>query len=256
MILLIEGFPQASGEVLGNVRRSGGPHSGEDDMPRPKRCCPGGTAFHVLNRGNRRRTLFSSSADYEAFVRVVQEALLIVPVRILGYCVMPNHWHFVLWPELDDQVSAFMHQMTSTHVRRWQKAHHCEGEGHVYQGPFKSFPVESDEHLYTVCRYVERNPVRAGLVERAEDWIWSSAWARLHPEDSRALPLCEWPIARPADWLERVNQPLTGAELTALRRCTERGRPFGSRRWRDETANRLGLEATLRSRGRPPKESR
>ena len=93
---------------------------------------------------------------------------------------MPNHWHFVLGPELDDRVSAFMHQRTSMRVRRWQKAHHCEGEGHVYQGPFKSLPVESDEHLYTVCRYVERNCVRAVLVERAEAWTWGSAWARLH----------------------------------------------------------------------------
>lgn len=224
-------------------------------MPRPPRCCPGGAVFHVLNRGNQRRTLFSNSPDYEAFLRVVREALLIVPLRILAYCLMPNHWHFVLWPELDDQVSAFMHQATSTHVRRWQKAHHCEGEGHVYQGPFKSFPVESDEHLYTVCRYVERNAARAGLVERAEDWTWGSAWARLHPEHPLALPLCEWPIARPADWLTRVNQPLTGAEIAALRRSTERGRPFGSDRWQEETAKQLGLTGALRSPGRPPKST-
>ncbi|MBM4094027.1 MAG: hypothetical protein FJ276_32160 [Planctomycetes bacterium] len=138
-------------------------------MPRGKRCFPGGTVFHVLNRGNGRQTLFFGSADVEAFVRVVKEALLIVPMRILGYCLMPNDWHLVLWPELDDRLSAFMHQLMTTHVRRWQKAHHREGEGHVYQGRFKSFPVESDEHLYTVCRYVERNAVRAGLVERAED---------------------------------------------------------------------------------------
>ena len=149
-------------------------------------------SFHVLNRGNGRQTLFFGSADYEAFVRVVKEALLIVPMRILGYCLMPNH--FVLWPELDDQLSAFMHQLMTTHVRRWQKAHHGEGEGHVYQGRFKSFPVESDEHLYTLCRYVERNAVRAGLVERAEDWVRSSVWARLHPDDSRGLPLDDWPL--------------------------------------------------------------
>ena len=211
--------------------------------------------FHVLNRGNGRQTLFFGSADYEAFVRVVKEALLIVPMRILGYCLMPNHWHFVLWPELDDQLSAFMHQLMTTHVRRWQKAHHCEGEGHVYQGRFKSFPVESDEHLYTMCRYVERNAVRAGLVERAEDWVWSSVWARLHPDDPRALPLDDWPIPRPVDWLDRVNQALTGTEIEALRRCAERGSPYGSGPWVEQTARHLGLEATLRSRGRPPKKS-
>lgn len=212
--------------------------------------------FHVLNRGNARQTLFFEPADYEAFVRVVKESLLIDPIRILGYCLMPNHWHFISWPELDDQLSAFQHQVTTTHVRRWQIAHHCNGEGHVYQGPFKSFPVQSDEHLYTVCRYVERNPVRAGLVERAEDWIWSSAWARLHPDDPRALPLCEWPIPHPDDWLHRVNQALTGAELESLRRCTERGRPYGDGSWVERTAKQLGLQFTLRSCGRPPKNKR
>ena len=224
-------------------------------MPRGKRHCPGGTVFHVLNRGNARQTLFFGPADYGAFVRVVKETLLIVPMRILGYCFLANHWHFVPWPELDNQLSAFLHQMTTTHVHRWQKAHHREGEGHVYQGPFKSFPVESDEHLYTVCRYVERNPVRAGLVERAEDWVWSSAWTRLHPDDSRALPLCDWPVPRPDDWLRRVNQALTGAEIDALRRCAERGRPYGSGPWIEQTAKQIGLQFTLRSRGRPRKKS-
>jgi putative transposase len=209
--------------------------------------------FHVLNRGNGRQTLFFGSADYEAFVRVVKDALLIVPMRILRYCLITNHWHFVRWPAWDDPLSAFMHQLLTTHVRRWQKAHHCEGEGHVYQGRCKSFPVEDDEHLHTMCRYVERHAVRARLVERAEDWVRSSVRARLHPKDPRALPLADWPIPRPADWSDRVNQALTGAELEALRRCAERGSPYGSGSWVEQTARHLGLEATLRTRGRPPK---
>lgn len=132
-------------------------------MPRGKRCCPGGTPCHVLNRGNNRQTLFHTPGDYEAFIGAVKETLLIVSMRILAYCLMPNHWHFVLWPEADRELSQFMHQLTTTHVRRWHKAHHSEGTGHVYQGPFKSFPVADDDHLFTVCRYVERNPVRAGF---------------------------------------------------------------------------------------------
>jgi putative transposase len=158
----------------------------------------------------------------------------------------------VVWPESDDQLSAFMHQLTNTHVRRSQKAHDREVERHVHQGPFKSFPVESDGHLYTLCRYVERNPVQAGLVERAEEWVWGSAWARLHPEDDRAIPLCDWPVPQPNDWLERVDQALTGAELEALQRCIQRGQPYGSDAWGEVTAKRLGRESSLRSRGRPP----
>jgi putative transposase len=207
----------------------------------------------VLNRGNDRQQLFDTNADYQAFARVVQETLLIVPIRILGYCIMPNHWHFVLWPEKDDQVSTFMHQMTTTHVRRWLKVRGREGEGHVYQGPFKSFPVESDEHFYTVCRYVERNPVRGALVERAENWIWGSAWARLQQDDPRAIPLNDWPVPFPADWLSRVNQALTTAEIEALRKCADRGQPYGSHSWVKQTAKQLDLESTIRSRGRPRK---
>ncbi len=220
-------------------------------MPRGRRVFPGGNIFHVLNRGNGRQTLFHTPNDYEAFIRVVQETLLILSMRILVYCLMPNHWHFVLWPALDGQLSHFMQQMTSTHVRRWHKARHSDGQGHVYQERFKAFPVQDDDHFYTVCRYVERNPVRAGVVARAEDWVWGSAWGHLHPDDRRTLPLCNWPLPRPDDWLHRVNQPMTQAEIDALRRCVTRGRPYGSDNWVRQTAKSLDLEYTLGSRGRP-----
>jgi len=259
VILLIEhscdGTGVRSSRSLSQMVRARNKIVGNHPMPRGKRICPGGTVFHVLNRGNQRQTLFQSPGDYEALVRVVKETLLIVPMRILAYCLMPNHWHFVLWPERDDQLSDFMHQMTTTHARRWRKARQSDGLGHVYQDRFKSFPVQCDDHLYTVCRYVERNPVRAGLVSRAEDWVWSSAWACLHPNDRRALPLCDWPVPRPEDWLRRVNTPMTDAEIDALRTCTERGSPYGQRAWVDQTAQTLDLARTHRPPHRPPRSA-
>ncbi|MFW6169797.1 MAG: transposase [Planctomycetota bacterium] len=120
-------------------------------MPRGERCCSGGPPFHVLNRRNNQRTPFHTPGDYEAFIRVAKETLLIVSM-ILADCLMPNHWRFVLWPEADRELSHFMRQLTTTHVRRWHKAHHGEGTGHVDQGPFKSFPVQGDDHLFMVCR--------------------------------------------------------------------------------------------------------
>jgi putative transposase len=123
------------------------------------------------------------------------------------------------------------------------------GEGHVYQDRFKSFPVESDGHLLTLGRYVERNARRAGLVERAEDWRWSGLWRRQHGCDDWLLST--WPVPRPEDWLERVNEPLTSAELTAIRQCLVRGSPFGSSRWTRQIARKLGLQHTLRATGRP-----
>ena len=137
-------------------------------MGRPLRTAPGDLVYHVLNRANGRQPLFEKDGDYAAFERVLAEACQRVPMRILAYCVMPNHWHLVLWPYLDGDLSHFMGWLTLTHTQRWHAHHHTVGHGHLYQGRFKSFLVQQDAHLLAVCRYVERNALRAGLVERAE----------------------------------------------------------------------------------------
>ena len=148
-------------------------------------------------------------------------------MRICAYAVMPNHWHLLLWPECDGELAAFMQRLTITHVRRWQEHRGYAGLGHVYQGRYKSFPVESDEHFWVVARSVERNALRANLVLRAEEWRWSSLWQRCHPTGEERSLLAAWPIDMPANWLERVNQTDDAQELEALRRNVQRGRPFG-----------------------------
>jgi putative transposase len=207
-----------------------------------------------LNRAVARLPLFEKEGDYEAFERVLDEAQQRHPTRILSYCLMPNHWHFVLWPKEDGELTAFLRWLTHTHTMRWHAHHHTGGTGHLYQGRFKSFPVESDEHLLTVIRYVERNPLRANLVQRADQWRWCSVWRRRHAKRSQRSILHAWPIPRPRNWLERLDGPLTDAELEAVRRSARRGRPFGGERWVNNTAVRLGLEWTLRPRGRPRKQ--
>jgi putative transposase len=210
--------------------------------------------FHVLNRANARARIFRKDADYAAFERVMQETLAKKPMRILGYLIMPNHWHLVLWPEHDGDLGAFMQRLTTTHVRRWHLQRHSVGCGHLYQGTYKSFPIETDEHLLTVLCYVERNALRAGLVERAEDWRWSSLWRWRHPELTREVPpLTDWPVARPRGWLRQVNRAQAKGELEALRTAVQRGRPFGTEAWQAVTAKRLGLESTFQPRGRPRK---
>ena len=139
-------------------------------MPRSARVAPGGLVFHVLNRGNDRRPIFDGPGDYEAFVRILAETQERQPMRLLAYCLMPNHWHLLLWPERGGQLGAFLQRLTTTHVRRWHLHRHSVGRGHLYQGSYKSFPVQDDEHFYRVCRYVERNALRANLVARAQDW--------------------------------------------------------------------------------------
>ena len=184
---------------------------------------------------------------------MLAEALAAVPVRLLAYCLMPNHWHLLLWPTLDGQLGRFMQRLTVTHVRRWHEHRHSTGRGHVYQGTFKSFPVQEDRHFLKVARYVERNALRADLVDRAEDWRWCSLWRRESGSAQERGILSEWPVARPADWLERVNGPANAAEEEAMRQSLRRGRPFGDADWQQRTAARLGLEKTFRPRGRPKK---
>ena len=152
-------------------------------MPRHARQAPGGLVYHVLNRANGKLRLFKKPEDFEAFNRVLIEAHKRVPIRILDWCLMPNHWHLVLWPEKDGELTSFMRWLTLTHTQRWKHAHSAVGHGHLYQDRFKSFPIEQDTHLLNVLRYVERNPVRAKQVARAELWRWGSCHIRRNKSD-------------------------------------------------------------------------
>jgi putative transposase len=229
--------------------------------------------FHVLNRGVGRMRLFDGDGDCAAFERALADTLAARPVDLFAYCLMPNHWHLLVRPAADGDLAAFMQRLTITHVRRWVEYRHDVGNGHVYQGRYKSFPVEADAHFLVVARYVERNALRAGLVTMAQDWSWSSLWRREHAAgtdgtDGAAgtdgwsgperppLPLADWPVAQPADWLDWVNAPQTAAEVEAVRRCVRRGRPYGTDDWVARTAAALGLATTLRPRGRPRNPAR
>jgi putative transposase len=225
-------------------------------MPRAARVAPGGRVFHVLNRGNDRRDIFDDPADYEAFLRVMKETQERVPMRVLAYCLLPNHWHFLLWPVNDGDLGAFMQRLTTTHVRRWHLHRHSVGRGHLYQGTYKSFPVQDDDHFYTMARYVERNGLRARLAKSAVKWPWSSLTQRVGKQGVDDVPaLSAWPVARPRNWSAWVNEPQTKAELEAVRLSLSRGQPFGDERWQRRTAERLGLEFTLNPRGRPRKKA-
>ncbi len=221
----------------------------------PARYALGGYTYHACNRAIPETTLFESPADYEAFEGLMGDAFSLVDMRVLAYCLMPNHWHLVVWPRGDDDLAKYMHWLTMTHAQRWRRFRESEGRGHLYQGRFRSFPVQDDEHLYRVCRYVERNALRANLVRRADEWRWCSLWRRLHRDRVNGPPLCDWDSGRLSDWVALVNEPQTQSELDAIRTSCTRGRPYGSPHWQEQTAEVLGLGSTLRPRGRPKKVS-
>jgi putative transposase len=221
-------------------------------MPRRLRVNSGGYAYHVLNRAVARDRIFQKDSDFLAFERVLEEVHERLPMRVLGYCLMPNHWHLVLWPQHDGTLSEFMRLLTVTHTQRWHAHHHSAGTGPLYQGRFKSFPIERDEHLLSVLRYVERNPLRANKVERAEAWRWSSLNRHARSDAPPwLLATADWPVRRRGDWVAWVNRPQNAREVEALRLCVKRGRPYGSDPWIARTAKALSLQSTLRPRGRP-----
>ncbi|MCB9892986.1 MAG: transposase [Planctomycetes bacterium] len=293
-------------------------------MPRPVRLAPADFCYHVINRGNGRAEVFHKPDDYAAFLRILSLACERHDMRLLAWCLMPNHFHFVVWPRRDGDLPRMMQWLTTCHVRRYHR--HNKGSGHVWQGRYKSFIAEGGRHLLAVLKYVERNPVRAGLVKRSEHWPWSSvaAWAengsgsRRVPDPLSAMgtareshdsrggqaqvsaaarqklsqtpgrqtpvagkgsgtsaslrsqtpfpepdpisadpPIEQWlqrgPTPRPSDWLRWVNGDEEAELLARLRECVNRGAPFGNATWRENAARKLGLESSLRPRGRPPR---
>jgi len=268
-------------------------------MPRQTRTLFGGFCYHIINRGNGRAQVFHGAADYREFVKLMAaagERLLPrlpprlaprlpprLPPRLLAYCLMPNHVHLVLWPREDGEVSRWMQWLMTAQVRRHHRRHGTDG--HLWQGRFKAFPIQRDEHLLSVLRYVERNPLRAKLVARAEDWPWSSLGAANHAgpaganeagandagadeagadeaganagrfDEVLAPPLHAGPLPRPANWSEWVNEAEPPGQLMALRHSVNRGTPWGGADWARRTAARLGIESSLHPRGRPMKKS-
>lgn len=222
-------------------------------MPRPLRTARGGLVYHVLNRANARRRIFDREGDYFAFERTLAEVQDRIPMRILAWCLMPNHWHLVLWPRLDGDLSNYMRLVTLTHTQRWHAHRATAGSGHLYQGRFKSFAVQDDAHFLTVCRYVEANALRANLVRRAEEWRWCSLWRAGRGQADEPPRIDQWPVTRPLDWTGYVNQAVTPVELEAVRCCARRGAPYGHKPWVQGVAKELRLECTLRPRGRPKK---
>ncbi len=218
-------------------------------MPRTARASVGDYCYHVINRGNAQAEVFHADGDYQAFIDLLSHASDRIPMRVLAYCLMPNHFHLALWPSHEGHLSRWMQWLLTTQVRRYHRWHNSSG--HIWQGRFKAFPIEQDDHLLTVLRYVEQNPVRAHLVMRAEEWRWSSA--RVGQEAVRGPHVEAGPVPRPQPWREWVNELVEEAAVRRIRQSVNRGAPFGSEAWTAVTAALLGLDASLRPIGRPPK---
>ena len=224
-------------------------------MSRVRRVDVGGEIYHVLNRANFRSRLFKTDRHYQDFLGIVEEAMEFVPMRILAYCLMPNHWHLVLYPRADGDLAKFLQRVTMTHTQRYHARTRTVGYGHVYQGRYKSLLVESDAHFLTLVRYVERNAKRAALVKKAEDWPWSSVHARVYGKAEQKKILSPWPVPEPPDYRQWLNHSQAQEEIEKIHYAIKRSRPYGSEKWVPKAVARFGLESTLRNPWRPGKGS-
>jgi putative transposase len=216
-----------------------------------------GLIYHVINRGNNRQNVFHKDADFMAFLKALADLKERKPFELYGYCLLNNHFHLLIKP-LEEPISRIMQSLLVSHTQRYHK-HHRSG-GHVWQGRFKSPVIQNDEHLLTVLRYIEANPVRANIVARADDYRWSSYLSHgLGQADPLVDSLVTYQqISRSAKvrqqkWAAMVHRPLKKSALAAIRRSSATGLPYGDDSWVQRLAAKLGLDLTIRPRGRPRK---
>ncbi len=228
-------------------------------MPRPLRPIDDCLVYHVINRGNNRAPVFNDDGDYEAFLKAIGDLKTRRPFDLFGYCLMPNHIHLLI-RALETPISRIMQSLLISHTQRYHRRHHSGG--HVWQGRFKSPVIQDDDHLLTVLRYIEANPLRARMVKAAGDYRWSSFSAHgLGLTDALLDPLSEYenlaktPATRRRRWSSFVHKKPTDEELAAIRSSCSTGLPFGAAAWVEGLATRLGLDLTIRPRGRPRKTS-
>jgi len=218
-------------------------------VPRIRRGLVDNGVYHVINRGNGRQEIFHKEKDYEAFIHILQEAKERYSVKLYAYCLMPNHYHMAMAPAEGEYLSRCMQWMMTSHVRKYHR--HYGGSGHVWQGRYKSFMVQEDSHLQMVMRYIEGNPVRARMTASAKEWKWSSHREVAGGRNGGLIDRA--PIDLPEEWTRYVDEPLEDTELVRLRASVNRQSPFGNATWQMKMSRLLGLESTLRKRGRPRK---
>jgi putative transposase len=228
-------------------------------MPRPLRPIDENLIYHVINRGNNRQKVFRKRGDFTAFLDALAELRERKPFELYGYCLLDNHFHLLLRPT-GATISRIMQSLLVSHTQRYHR--HYQSGGHVWQGRFKSPVIQNDEYLLTVLRYIESNPLRANLVRRAENYLWSSYRVHGLGETNTLIdPLINYdelstkPPVRQRKWAEKIHTPIDEKKLAAIRRSSATGLPLGDEAWVRRLAKRLDLDLTIRPRGRPRSEA-
>lgn len=225
-------------------------------MPRNARVDVGGEIYHVINRANGRLQIFNNDEEYKLFEELLLDTKELFDMRILAYELMSNHWHLVLHPKNDGDLGKFMHRLSNAHTRKVHASTGTNGSGHLYQGRYKSFLIDSENYLLSVIKYVERNAVRAKLVQNCEDWQWGSAWRRIYGTAQQKKLLGKTPAELPDNYLNWINTVDKIDDLKMIRVSVNKSVPYGRDKWVDKMVSKYHLESTMKSPGRPKKGSK
>jgi putative transposase len=193
-------------------------------MPRRRLFGTGGVVFHVMNRSAKQLPLFECPSDFRLFVDVLVAAGMRCSMRLLEYCVMSNHFHLLLWPYGDNDLTRYLQWATGVHGQRWRRARRSTGKGAVYQGRYRWVGIQDAVHYDNARRYILQNPVRAGLVENADDWPWSSASSDAGvPRPTLTPP--------PFEPLTALESPLDGHSVERIRSSLRASQSLGPAAW-------------------------
>ena len=218
-------------------------------MPRIARGLADNQIYHIINRGNRRESVYHDKYDYERFLKLLFDSKEKYNIKIYAYCLMPNHFHLVIYTKYSESLSKAMHWISSSYVRYYNKRYKISG--HLWQGRYKSFIVQKESYLLTLLKYVEVNPKRAKIVKRCEDYKYSSAYNRINNIEDELINTP--PIDLPVNWDKYINEEESKIDIDYIRNSIERQSPLGEELWQVNIAKKYGLESTLNSRGRPKK---
>jgi putative transposase len=221
-------------------------------MTRLARVVAVGMPHHVTQRGNARRFILESAADRRVYLDLLRQSIELHSLTLIGYCLISNHIHLIVTPGKPDSLAQSLKDTHGRYTAYWNPTHHSSG--HVWQGRFYSCPLD-EGHLWEALRYTELNPVRAGLVDKAENWEWSSASAHCGTVRANAYLEMEswqarWPVC---EWRTFLATGEAESELTAIRNCTYTGRPLGTREFIRSLETETNRSLTVQRRGRPRK---
>jgi len=222
-------------------------------MPRLARVVAVDTPHHVTQRGNGRQEVFFTDNDRLVYLSLLQQHSRRLRLDLLGYCLIPNHVHLIVVPHAEEALPRVLHQTHGRYAAYLNSRR--SASGHVWQGRYYSCPMD-ENHLWTALRYVERNPVRAGMVGQPADYAWSSARAHTSGDRDPLIDVTEWSARWTVnEWSDFLMQPSAGQEADRVRRSTHCGRPLGSAEFVERLEKQLERPLQPQKGGRPRKKN-